>query len=130
MSAATPLALTLSTLPKTWLFDIDGTLLVHNGHLHGADTVLPGTKAFFSDHIRPEDVVILLTARGEEHRDITERTLREAGIRFDHIHFGLPKGERICVNDAKPKGLNTAVAVNLARDAGLGGVTVQIDSSL
>jgi FMN phosphatase YigB (HAD superfamily) len=122
--------ITVSTLPKTWLFDIDGTLLAHNGHLDGADRTLPGTRAFFDAHVGAEDVVILLTAREEAHRAVTEQTLREAGIRFDIIHFGLPKGERICVNDAKPKGLQTALAVNLARDAGLATVAVTVDASL
>ncbi len=122
--------ITVSTLPKTWLFDIDGTLLVHNGHLHGADRALPGTRAFFDAHVGADDVVILLTAREETHRAVTERTLREAGIRFDVIHFGLPKGERICVNDAKPKGLRTAIAVNLDRDAGLEAFQVTVDPAL
>jgi FMN phosphatase YigB (HAD superfamily) len=122
--------ITVSTLPKTWLFDIDGTLLAHNGHLAGDDRTLSGTRAFFDAHVGPDDAVILLTAREEAHRAITEKTLREAGIRFDVIHFGLPKGERICVNDAKPKGLRTALAINLDRDAGLGTIEVEVDASL
>ena len=36
--------LTLSTLPKTWLFDIDGTLVKHNGYKEGGDVLLPGVR--------------------------------------------------------------------------------------
>ena len=33
----------LSTLPKTWILDLDGTILKHNGYrTDGRDTVLPG----------------------------------------------------------------------------------------
>ncbi len=130
MTPTMPVEVTLSTLPKTWLFDIDGTLVVHNGHLGGADTVLPGTREFFDAHIGPDDVVILLTAREETHREATETALRAAGLRFDHIIYGLPKGERICVNDTKPKGLRTALSINLARDVGLGAVVVRMDENL
>jgi FMN phosphatase YigB (HAD superfamily) len=122
--------ITVSTLPKTWIFDIDGTLLVHNGHLDGRDTILPGTQAFFAANIGEKDAVILLTAREEKHRAVTEKTLRDGGIRFDIIHFDMPKGERICVNDAKPKGLKTALAINLDRDAGLATVHVRVDDTL
>ena len=35
--------LVLSTLPKTWVFDLDGTLLKHNGYkIDGIDTVFIG----------------------------------------------------------------------------------------
>ena len=37
----------LSTLPKTWIFDLDGTLVKHNGYLlDGADTLLDGVKEY------------------------------------------------------------------------------------
>ena len=37
--------LILSTLPKTWIFDLDGTILKHNGYkIDGEDTLLPGVK--------------------------------------------------------------------------------------
>lgn len=37
--------LTLSTLPKTWIFDLDGTLVKHNGYkIDGHDTLLERVK--------------------------------------------------------------------------------------
>jgi 23S rRNA G2445 N2-methylase RlmL len=47
---------------------------------------------------------------------MTERFLAENGIRYDHIICNAPFGERILINDSKPSGLQTAVAVNIDRD--------------
>lgn len=39
--------ITLSPLGKTWILDLDGTLVKHNGYkLDGHDTLLPGAKDF------------------------------------------------------------------------------------
>lgn len=106
----------LSTLPKTWIFDLDGTLLKHNGYkTDGKDTVLPGVKEYM-ETIPPEDRVLLFTSRTEEYRDSTVHFLEEEGIRYDDILFNMPMGERILVNDRKPSGLDMAVAMNLERD--------------
>lgn len=108
--------LILSTLPKTWIFDLDGTLLKHNGYkLDGKDTVLPGAKEYLTG-LPDGDRVVILTSRTEEYREETLCFLRENGIRYDEILFGMPMGERILVNDRKPSGLDMAVAVNLDRD--------------
>lgn len=121
--------LKLSTLAKTWVFDVDGTLLIHNGHLRTqGDEVLPGVKEFFSN-ISPEDKVILLTARKEVFREQLESFLNANGIRFDKILYGMPMGERILVNDKKPSGLVTAYAVNKERDAPLD-LKIVIDETL
>lgn len=106
----------LSTLPKTWIFDLDGTILKHNGYkLDGYDTVLSGVKEYLGT-IPPEDKVIFLTSRTEEYRDSTVRFLAEEGICYDEILFNMPVGERILVNDRKPSGLDTSVAFNIKRD--------------
>lgn len=109
-------ALALSTLPKTWIFDLDGTLLKHNGYkTDGKDTLLPGVREYFS-RIPDEDKVVVLTSRTEEHRERTLRFLEENRIRYDEVLFGMPMGERIVVNDRKPSGLDMAVAINMDRD--------------
>lgn len=108
--------LILSTLPKTWIFDLDGTLLKHNGYkIDGRDTVLPGVKKYLSE-IPPEDKIIVFTSRTEEYREQTLLFLKQEEIRYDAILFGMPYGERIIVNDRKPSGLDMAVAVNIERD--------------
>ena len=106
----------LSTLPKTWILDLDGTLLKHNGYkIDGKDTLLPGAKEYL-DALPKEDRILILTSRTEEYREETLRFLKENEIRYDEILFHIPYGERIVVNDKKPSGLLTAVAFNLERD--------------
>ena len=106
----------LSSLPHTWIFDIDGTLLKHNGYMtEEGDSLLDGVAEFFAS-IPAEDMIILLTARPSEYHEITEKFLIEKNIRYDHIIFDVPVGERILVNDTKPSGLKTAYAVERIRD--------------
>ncbi len=106
----------LSTLGKTWIFDLDGTLVKHNGYkIDGADTLLPGAKEYL-DALPEDDRIFILTSRTEEYREGTICFLKEQEIRYDDILFEMPYGERIVVNDKKPSGLQTAVAINLERD--------------
>ena len=44
-----------SNLNKTWIFDLDGTLVIHNGYKCGEDTLLPGVKEFFDENIIDTD---------------------------------------------------------------------------
>ena len=111
----TPETLTLSPLPHTWILDVDGTLCVHNGHLNGGDELLAGVKEFM-EQLPEGDMVVLITSRKEEHGPALEAFLHEHGIRYDHIIYGAPMGERILVNDDKPSGLCTAYAVRKRRD--------------
>ena len=107
--------ITLSPLGHTWIFDLDGTLVRHNGHKERGEELLPGAKELLG-RIPAEDMIVIVTARKEEVREQTEEFLRANGIRYDHIIFNAPYGERIVVNDRKPSGLNMSVAVNLDRD--------------
>jgi len=116
-------------LPKTWIFDLDGLLVPHNGHLRGEDVLLPGVKAFW-ERITLADVVIVLTARAPACAPAIQSFFTREGLRVDHVVTGCTVGERVLFNDTKPSGLATAFAVNVARDAGLTGVTVQLDPQL
>ena len=107
-----------SNLSKTWLFDLDGTLVKHNGYKYGGDELLPGVSEFF-ESISKDDVVVILTARSSEYAEETEKFLIDNKIYFDYIIYDLPVGERILMNDEKPSGLKTAYAYNLVRDSGL-----------
>ena len=111
-------AVELSPLPKTWLVDVDGTVFRHNGHLVGDDQLLPGAKEFLGG-LPATDTVVLLTARAPSLETATVAALRRHGVRFDLVLFGLPTGERVLINDAKPSGLAMAHAVNVPRDEGL-----------
>lgn len=105
-----------SPLAKTWILDIDGTIVKHNGYkIDGYDTLLEGVKEFFSD-LPQDDKVILLTARKGEYLDNLKEFLKCNNIRYDYLISDMPFGERILINDIKPSGLNTAYAVNKNRD--------------
>lgn len=108
--------LVLSSLPHTWIFDIDGTVVKHNGYkIDGYDTLLDGVKEFWLT-IPKEDYVLLLTSRTDEYREQTLEFLRLNGIRYDSIIFNMPVGERILINDKKPSGLTMSKCVNAERD--------------
>lgn len=124
-----PSPLRLSRLGHTWLIDLDGVVLSHNGHLRGNDTLLPGARELW-DQIPAADRIILLSAREPQHQPATLALLAAHGLRVDHVLFGLPHGERILINDAKPSGLVTALALNLVRDAGLADIAVEISPDL
>ncbi|MBM5782416.1 MAG: hypothetical protein FJ368_03230 [Pelagibacterales bacterium] len=120
--------LNLSNLAKTWLFDVDGTIVEHNGHLRGEDCLLKGVKEFFAN-ISADDKIIILTAREKKHESALMEFLTKNGIRYDHIISDLPFGERILINDEKPSGMKTAYAVNIKRNQGLD-FEFKIDESL
>jgi hypothetical protein len=108
--------LVLSSLAKTWIFDVDGTLVKHNGYwLDGEDTLLEGAKEFLAN-LPQEDFILLLTARLESELPDLKKFLRQNKIRYNALRGGVPVGERILVNDRKLSGLQTAFAVNKIRD--------------
>ena len=111
-----PRQLRISPMPKTWILDLDGTLLVHDGpYIMGKDEFLPGAREFL-DSIPKRDMIIFLTARSDYEKPHTMRFLKENNVRYDHIIFNAGEGERIMINDMKPDGLVTAYAVNTVRD--------------
>jgi hypothetical protein len=118
----------LSNLRKTWILDLDGSILLHNGYKSGRDTILPGVLEFL-EKIQ-EDFVVIITARDRSYQDATEAFLRENGIKYDEIIFGAPVGERILLNDEKPGGLVTSHAISLKRDAGLKNLDFEIVESV
>ena len=106
----------LSTLGHTWILDLDGTIVKHNGYkIDGKDTLLDGAKEFL-DSIPVKDMIIFLTSRKEEYREITEKFLQDNNIHYAHIIFEAPYGERIIVNDEKSRGLKMSISYNKRRD--------------
>lgn len=108
--------LVLSTLGHTWILDLDGTIVKHNGYkIDGEDSFLPGAEEFLRG-IPEKDMIVFLTSRTEEYKEQTEVFLNKKNIRYDHIIFNAPYGERVLINDNKPSGMVTGYVINLERD--------------
>lgn len=107
-------------LSHTWLIDLDGTIVKHNYYLsNNKDLFLKGVRVFLKK-IPKNDVVIFLTSRKKKFKKSTISFLLKNKVRFNSIIFDLPFGERILMNDIKPKNkLKTAISINLKRDFGL-----------
>lgn len=110
--------LIISALPHTWILDVDGTICVHNGYKNGEDSLLDGVKEFFAQ-IPAEDMIIFITSRKIEEKANLENFLAKNGLRFNHIIFDAPMGERILINDNKPSGLKMTYALDKKRDEAL-----------
>ena len=107
-------------IAHTWFIDLDGTILKHNGYLiDKKDTLLIGVKNFFKQ-IPKKDIIIITTSRKISYLKKTKLFLKKHNIRYNQIIYNLPYGERILINDIKPKKkLKTAISINLKRDGGL-----------
>lgn len=108
---------TLSALGHTWILDLDGTLVKHNGYkVDGQDSFLEGAEEFLKQ-ISEKDMIIFLTSRTEEYREETEQFLKNHSIRYDQIIFNAPYGERILINDNKPSGLCMSYGISKERNS-------------
>ena len=107
--------------PKTYFIDIDGTIL----------WLMPDfQETIKSEYIKPlpqavqkiskwhcrGHKIVLVTARPESLRSVTEQQLYNAGIVYDHLLMGLTGGVRVLVNDYEPGEQTRAVAFNVIRN--------------
>ena len=108
----------LDDIEKTWIFALDGTLVVHNGYKNGVDELLSGVKEFYEKNIDDTDYILIITARNSEFKGIAEKCLLDNNIRYDRIIYDTPRGERILINDRKPwdGGIDTAYSFNIDRN--------------
>lgn len=106
----------VSPLGKTWILDLDGTIVKHNGYkIDGEDSFLDGAEEFLKK-IPVEDMIVFITSRTVAEKKLTEKFLEKHNIKYNTIIYNAPYGERILVNDAKPSGLKTALAYTTRRD--------------
>ena len=113
--------------PKTIFLDIDGTLIYHSEIISEQFTkppkLLNGTLEKLSEWDRKGYNIILTTGRREGVRDITTKQLAELGIFYDQLIMGLGGGVRVIINDRKKdKENDTAIAINLKRNEGIGNI--------
>jgi hypothetical protein len=106
--------------PRTWILDLDGTIVKHNGYRNEeGDKVLDGVIDFFENEVMQDDYVLIVTARSAKYKEDTIKFLDENKIRFNQIIFDMPSGLRILINDKKPDGTETALSFNMDRDQGM-----------
>jgi hypothetical protein len=109
---------------KTIFCDIDGTLLKHHGDgclykaMKNPPELLPNVIETIDRWKYNEYRVILTTGRPESMRKRTEEQLDMVGIFYDMLIMGLPHGERVVVNDSKPKLHDTAIGIVVERNKG------------
>lgn len=116
---------------KTLFVDIDGTIFVHSNKgisdmmTHRTNPqVLPGVLDKFNEWNELEYCIIITTARKECLREYTEEQLLAAGLHYDYLLMGISAGPRIVLNDTKPDGTITALAIPLERNVGLENINI------
>jgi len=111
-------------MKKTLFIDIDGCLIKHRGNLSNIilekPELLPGVLEKLNEWEAEGHKIILTTGRKESLRKITEEELFNFGIFYEQLIMGLPRGERIIINDKKPNNdMKTASAIEINRNEGL-----------
>ena len=110
---------------KTLNVDLDGTLIFTynkglSGQILNESKLLPGVLETFEAWDRKGCNIILETGRRNSMRKQTERILQELGLYWDQLVMGVGGGPRYIINDRKPDGQDTAFAINLNRNEGIG----------
>lgn len=116
-----------SNKPKTIFCDVDGTILKHahviSDVLMGSAQVLDQVREKFNQWDSQGHKIILVTARKESTRSVTELHLQQLGIAYDQLLMGVTSGCRVLINDKLSEDdADRAVAVNVITDEGFGHV--------
>lgn len=109
--------------------DIDGTLIRHQDKpdYSRLPDLLPGSREKLCAWIAEGYRVVLCTARAATDKDQLVAMLTALEVPYHDLLCGLPSGTRILINDRKPSAIFTAQALSLeiARDAGIGGLEIR-----
>lgn len=109
--------------PKTLFIDLDGTILKHNHTISDVYfkpcNVLEGVLEKFNSWDSQGHKIILVTARKESTRALTEQQLQSLGIAYDQLIMGVTSGQRFIINDKlNHNDPDRALALNLITDQG------------
>lgn len=88
--------------PNTYFFDLDGTVLMHAhrySNLPNQDELCPGVREALDEIDSRGDKIILVSARKESAREITEKTLQSLAVPYDQLVLNVGQGKRVIVND-------------------------------
>ena len=89
--------------PSTIFCDIDGTIMYHH-HSYSSvfsnePNILPGVMDKFDEWDSKGHKIILVTARKESARKLTEAALEKLSIPYDMLIMGVTSGQRVLIND-------------------------------
>ena len=109
--------------PKTFIFDIDGTLVKHLGSLEAitfeGPEILPGVRKKLDEIYHNGGYILLITARPPSMENLTRQQLEKLGIIYNTLVMGVTHGCRYLVNDTKSDMNTTAVGITVERNKGL-----------
>lgn len=109
--------------PSTIVCDLDGTILKH-AHVFSdihttAPELNPGVIAKLNQWDSLGHTIILMTARKESAREMTEKHLKSLGVMWDHLIMGVTSGKRFMINDKlELHDDDRAIGVNVITDIG------------
>jgi len=114
---------------KTIFCDFDGCIVKHYGSLsqilNSPCVLLPGVKEKFDIWCRCGYKVIITTGRPESARLFTMKQIERLGLYYHALIMGLPRGQRVVINDVKPdSNIPTAACINLERNGGMENVNI------
>lgn len=114
---------------KVVLIDIDGVIL--HEYDNPSDKILkfpkllPGVRSKIDYWRKLGHYIILLTAREECLRKLTEECLFDQGIIYNRLIMGIPNGDRYVINNSDdPLSKPTAFARNIRTNYGLEGINI------
>ena len=111
--------LSISNLRHTWFIDLDGTIFLHNKYKELKKDVLCNSNVVkFFEKIPDQDFITFTTSRNKNFSKLCEESVKKMlCLKQEYmIIYDLPNGERLLINDKKPSGLNTAIAISTERD--------------
>lgn len=111
--------------------DIDGCILkvpekTNCTKILASSEVLPGVVEKFNEWDKAGYKVVLTTGRPNSSREVTEAQLRSHGLFWHDLLMEMGSSKRVLINDIHPEyNVNTAYAINLKRNDGIGGVNLE-----
>lgn len=110
--------------PKTIMIDIDGTIFKHHGagiigQVANIPVLLDGVLDKFNEWAANNYTVVLITGRPEAYRELTVKQLQRYHIPYTTLIMGLPRGDRVVVNDSKTGDDTTAHGITVKRNKGI-----------
>lgn len=114
--------ITFKEKTKTYFIDIDGVVVKNGGEFfppYWGDTEgIPENIALINKLYDEGSQIILTTSRKEDYREATEKQLKNCGVRYHKLIFGLLHSARVVVNDfTLSNPYPSARAINIPRDS-------------